>query len=154
MSNNTKKTPSHLEVIRSDSKPTAIPEGITEKVIAPRILLEILVFGDISKKAAITRLNKNLQKQLDSHYRKFKQRVRVLFYIDEESKTEEEIHAWFMNNTRSKYYVYANDGKTFSVPEDFIEQQLKAIKSTESALQKLKNLKIMRSPKPIAVLDK
>lgn len=115
----------------------------------PKILLEFFVFGTEDKKKQVKKLNEELQKQMDSH-RKTRNRCRVLWYMDKGEKTPEEKKEWFMENAKCKYYIFANDGETFHVSNDFVVKTLEKVKKIEDAIVSLKKAGIMvhKAPTP------
>ena len=106
--------------------------------IAPRILLEILTFGLEENKAAMIRMNDELQKQMDT--RKAKNRVRILYYIDKGELSVEEKKAWLIDKAVCKYYVFAPED--YKVSEDYIKNLLDKIKKAEDSIQAMKGLGI------------
>jgi hypothetical protein len=116
-------------------------EPIEEK--APRILLEILTYGKEENKAAMGRMNDELQKQMDT--RKAKNRVRILYYVDKGELSVEEKKAWLIDKAVCKYYVFAPED--YKVSDDYVKSLLDKIKKAEDSIQTLKNsgLNIKRS---------
>lgn len=110
-----------------------IVEPVSEK--APKILLEILTHGQEENKAAMKRMNDELQKQMDT--RKAKNRVRILYYIDKGELSVEEKKAWLIDKAVCKYYVFAPED--FKVSEDYVKSLLDKIKKVEDSIQAMKN---------------
>lgn len=77
---------------------------------APRILCELLVFGDESNKGKIKRMLDKLQKLIDKS-KTNESKVRVLWYIDNGEKTIEEKKDWLINESNCVFYVFT--------PEDY-----------------------------------
>ena len=111
-------------------------EPVSEK--APKILLEILTYGLEENKAAMKRMNEELQKQMDT--RKAKNRVRILYYIDKGELSVDEKKAWLIDKAVCKYYVFAPDD--YKVSEDYINSLLDKIKKAEDSIQAMKGLGI------------
>lgn len=111
-------------------------EPVSEK--APKILLEILTYGIEENKAAMKRMNEDLQKQMDT--RKAKNRVRILYYIDKGELSVDEKKAWLIDKAVCKYYVFAPDD--YKVSEDYIKSLLDKIKKAEDSIQAMKGLGI------------
>ena len=108
-------------------------EPVSEK--APKILLEILTYGQEENKSAMKRMNDELQKQMDT--RKAKNRVRILYYIDKGELSVEEKKAWLIDKAVCKYYVFAPED--FKVSEDYVKSLLDKIKKVEDSIQAMKN---------------
>lgn len=111
-------------------------EPVSEK--APKILLEILTYGLEENKAAMKRMNEELQKQMDT--RKAKNRVRILYYIDKGELSVDEKKAWLIDKAVCKYYVFAPDD--YKVSEDYVKSLLDKIKKAEDSIQAMKGLGI------------
>jgi len=125
--------------------------AVTAETSTPKILLEIFVMGTDENKKSVKNLNEEIQKQMDSH-RKSRHRCRILWYMDKGEKTIEEKKEWFLENANCKYYVYANDGKTFSVDSDFVSKTLARIKKLEDSIASMKQagISVYKKPAPIA----
>jgi len=108
-------------------------EPIEEK--APKILLEILTYGQEENKSAMKRMNEELQKQMDT--RKAKNRVRILYYIDKGELSVEEKKTWLIDKAVCKYFVFAPED--YNVSEDYVKSLLDKIKKTEDSIQAMKN---------------
>jgi hypothetical protein len=108
-------------------------EPIEEK--APKILLEILTYGQEENKSAMKSMNEELQKQMDT--RKAKNRVRILYYIDKGELSVEEKKTWLIDKAVCKYFVFAPEN--YNVSEDYVKSLLDKIKKTEDSIQAMKN---------------
>ena len=108
-------------------------EPIEEK--APKILLEILTYGQEENKSAMKSMNEELQKQMDT--RKAKNRVRILYYIDKGELSVEEKKTWLIDKAVCKYFVFAPED--YNVSEDYVKSLLDKIKKTEDSIQAMKN---------------
>lgn len=108
-------------------------EPVSEK--APKILLEILTYGKEENKAAMIRMNDELQKQMDT--RKAKNRVRILFYLDKGELSIEEKKAWLIDKAVCKYYVFAPED--YKISDDYVKNLLDKIKKAEDSIQTMKN---------------
>ncbi len=108
-------------------------EPVSEK--APKILLEILTYGIEESKAAMKRMNDELQNQMDS--RRAKNRVRILYYIDKGELSIEEKKAWLIDKAVCKYYIFAPED--YKVSNDYVKNLLDKIKKVEDSIQAMKN---------------
>ncbi len=113
------------------------------KVIAPKILLEVLMYGfykngEEPKDSQAYKDALELQKQIDALRGKDKYRVRILWKVTEgdednmTSKEEDEVMDWLMENCSCKYYVWGH------LEENFIKNCLKSIKRIENELETFK----------------
>jgi hypothetical protein len=124
------------------------PQLVFPKVVAPRVLLEVLVYGfykngEEPKDSHAYKDALELQKQIDDLRGKDKYRARILWKViegdehDPFNKEESDLVEWLIDNSSCKYYVFAT-----GVEENFIKNCLKNIKKFESALQTFKNTNI------------
>jgi hypothetical protein len=118
------------------------------KIIAPRVLLEILVYGtfeegtdakdsDAYKKAI------ELQDQIDRLRGKDKFRVRILWKTLEGEMTPEkeiEMQEWLIENSSCKYYLFA--ASFWGIEAFYIKDRLKMIQKFEKELAIFKESKI------------
>lgn len=123
---------------------------IQPKIIPPRVLLEILVYGafetgtdakdsDAYKKAL------ELQEQIEALRGKDKFRVRILWKTIEgklpiSHDQNEELKEWLIENSSCKYYLFAPD--YLFINAHFIKDSLNEIKKFEKAIEKFKSSKI------------
>jgi hypothetical protein len=72
--------------------------------------------------------------------------------MDKGEKTIEEKKEWFLENANCKYYVYANDGKTFAIDSEFVSKNLAKIKKLEDSIASMKQagISVYKKPAPIA----
>jgi hypothetical protein len=114
------------------------------KIVAPRILLEVLIYGfykngEEPKDSQAYKDALELQKQIDNLRGKDKYRARILWKVIEgdehnvDRKEEDEVIEWLIENSSCKYYVFSA-----GVEENFIKNCLKNIKKFESALETFK----------------
>ena len=120
-------------------------EGIEVKQKPSRVLIEILVFGHDKDKPKVNDLNKELQDQLSKH-RKTKNRVRVFWKINNDESIEE-MKQWLIDNSECKYYVFATDGKNYSVPKNFVISIVDKVKKLEDSITAIRNSGIVISKK-------
>ena len=120
-------------------------EGIEVKQKPHRVLIEILVFGHDKDKPKVHELNKELQEQLSKH-RKTKNRVRVFWRINND-ETIEEMKQWLVDNSECKYYVFATDGKNYTVASNFVISIVDKIKKLEDSINAVRNAQIEVSKK-------
>ena len=115
---------------------------IHPKIIPPKVLLEILVYGEFKKgiepKDSETYKNAlELQKQIDALRGKNKFRVRILWKIIEAEMTnqqEDELQEWLVENSSCKYYIWA----PMSAESNFVKSSIDKIKKLEKALHDFK----------------
>jgi hypothetical protein len=124
--------------------PEPVP-GIEVKQKAHRVLLEILVFGHDKDKPKVYKLNKELQEQLSKH-RKTKNRVRVFWRVNNDESIEE-MKQWLIDNSECKYYVFATDGKNYTIPNNFVVSVVDKIKKLEDSILAIRNADIVVSKK-------
>lgn len=118
------------------------------KIIAQRVLLEILVYGTFEKgtfakdsdayKKAI-----ELQEQIDALSGKDKFRVRILWKTLEGEMTPEketEMREWLIENSSCKYYIFA--ALFCGIEAFYIKDRLKMIQKFEKELANFKDSKI------------
>lgn len=113
------------------------------KVIAPKVLLEVLMYGfykngEEPKDSQGYKDALELQKQIDALRGKDKYRVRILWKVTEgdehnmSTEEEDEVMDWLMENCSCKYYVWG------FLKENFIKNCLKSIKRIENELETFK----------------
>lgn len=73
---------------------------------APRILCEVLVFGEESNKGVVKRMLDKMQKLIDKS-KTNQSNIRVLWYIDNGEKTIEEKKDWLIKESNCVFYVFA-----------------------------------------------
>lgn len=105
---------------------------------APKILLEILVYGVESEKPKIKKMLDNIQEQLSKT--KYGKKARVLWYIDKGEKTDEEKKQWLIDNANCIHYIFTNQNHT--VTPTFVKDTVLRIKNFHKALTVLKNSNI------------
>ena len=127
------------------------PVFIQPKIIPPRVLLEVLVYGffepgtDPKESKTYLEIALGLQKQIDALRGKNKFRVRILWKMLEEDennfspKSEDDLTDWLIENSSCKYWIFAPNNPE----ENFIKQSLKEIKKFESALEDFKHTGIV-----------
>lgn len=124
--------------------PEPVP-GIEVKQKPHRVLVEILVFGHDKDKTKVHNLNKELQEQLSKH-RKTKNRVRVFWRVNNDESIEE-MKQWLIDNSECKYYVFATDGKNYTIPNNFVVSVVDKIKKLEDSILAIRNAGIVVSKK-------
>jgi len=77
---------------------------------APRILCEVLVYGEETDKGKIKRMLDKMQTLIDKS-KTNQSKVRVLWYLDNGEKTIEEKKDWLIKESNCIFYVFA--------PEDY-----------------------------------
>lgn len=112
---------------------------IVEKSV-PRVLLEILTHCVEKDKVKMNKMLVDLQGQLS--IRTAKHRVRILYYIDTDGKTEEEKIQWLKDKAKSKYIVFVGENAKYHVDKNFIRDTLIDIKKVEDSVAKLKATKV------------
>jgi hypothetical protein len=111
------------------------PSGALIKSKSTKILLELLVYGETKDKVKIKKFLDELQNQLTE--RKAKNRVRVLWYIDDGEKSIDEKKQWFAENINCKYFLYAHKDGKYHVEKHFVRETLLNIKKFEDSMAKL-----------------
>ena len=120
------------------------PQLVFPKVVAPRVLLEVLIYGyykngEEPKDSKAYKEALELQKQIDNLRGKDKYRARILWKViegDEHNvirKEEDEVIEWLIDNSSCKYFVFAA-----GIEENFIKNSLKQIKRFEKELETFK----------------
>ena len=135
------------DVVQEESQQ---PVVIQPKIIPPRVLLEILIYGDYPsgtdpKQSTVFQKALNLQQQIDSLRGKDKFRVRILWKGIEVKEPmnydqSQECQEWLIENSSCKYYhliAYRFDAP-IEFPENYIKEKLKAIKDFEKSMSKFK----------------
>jgi len=130
------------------------PVIIQPKIIPPRVLLEVLVYGDYApgtepKESNVFQKALNLQQQIDSLRGKDKFRVRILWKGVEgiepmNYEKSKECEEWLIENSSCKYYhlvTYRFDSP-IKFPENYIKDKLKHIKDFEKSMSKFKESQI------------
>lgn len=136
----------NVETVTAEVIENEKPVFIQPKIIPPRVLLEILVYGafetgtdakdsDAYKKAL------ELQEQIEALRGKDKFRVRILWKTTEcqaplNHDQSEELKEWLIENSSCKYYLFAPD--YLFINAHFIKDSLNEIKNFEKALDKFK----------------
>jgi len=126
------------------------PVIIQPKIIPPRVLLEVLIYGDYAsgtepKESNVFQKALNLQQQIDSLRGKDKFRVRILWKGVEGKEPmnydqSQECEEWLIENSSCKYYhlvTYRFDAP-IEFPANYIKDKLKAIKDFEKGMSKFK----------------
>jgi hypothetical protein len=130
------------------------PVIIQPKIIPPRVLLEVLVYGDYApgtepKESTVFQKALNLQQQIDSLRGKDKFRVRILWKGVEgiepmNYEKSKECEEWLIENSSCKYYhlvTYRFDSP-IEFPENYIKDKLKHIKDFEKSMSRFKESQI------------
>jgi hypothetical protein len=126
------------------------PVIIQPKIIPPRVLLEVLVYGAYEpgtnpKESNVFQKALNLQQQIDSLRGKDKFRVRILWKGVESTEPinydqSKECEEWLIENSSCKYYhlvTYKFDSP-IEFPENYIKNKLKDIKDFEKSVTNFK----------------
>jgi len=134
------------------NKATALKEsaemnnrGTIVKTSVPRILLEILLYGNNSNKKENAKISDQLQGQLNKMKRN-KHKARCLWYIDSGEKSDKEKKEWLIKNSYCKYYVFLDCNDIFHLEKDYIKSLLSKIRILENAVQGIKSMDIKVSP--------
>ena len=118
-------------------------EGINVKTSVPTIDLEILVYGVKSDKHLIDAMNNDIYNQINTC--KDGYGARIMYYIDNGEKTDEEKRQWLLENMKCRFYVFA-DNKTYRVEPDFVKKSLSAIIRLHKSFLHLKSKNIVKVP--------
>ena len=144
----------NVETVIAEVIPNEQPVIIQPKITPPRVLLEILIYGDYPvgsdpKQSTVFQKALNLQQQIDSLRGKDKYRVRILWKGIEVKEPinydqSQECQEWLIENSSCKYYhmiAYRFDSP-IEFPENYIKDKLKEIKDFEKSMSKFKQSKI------------
>ena len=110
----------------------------------PKILLEFLVYGLEKNKSTVSKALDELQKQQEKS-RVAKKRMRILWYMDNGEKTDDEKKEWLLFNTKSKYYKFIE--KPYDIPKNFVKDCMQKIRVLEKSIDSIKNSEIYVTPK-------
>jgi len=108
-----------------------------------KILLEICVFGKDKDKPKVHEMNMALQEQITKH-RKARHRARVFWRINND-ETYDQMKEWMIENSCCKYYVFATDGKDYSIKSDYVLSLVNKIQKLEDAVKAFKDSGIIIS---------
>lgn len=104
----------------------------------PVALLEILVYGEEENKKKIDKMIDDIQDQMDAHKRgKYS---RILWFIDNGEKTNDEKKQWLIENAKCKYYIFAPEN--YKVRRNWIQNILTKIKKLEDSFVSLKSSQV------------
>ena len=120
-------------------------KGVLVKTSVPRILFEILLYGDESNQKFNARISNELQEQFNKQ-RRNKNKARALWYIDKGEKSEEEKIEWLLKNSYCKYYVILNLNDLHLLTKGYVKLHLDKIRTLENAVLGIKSLQIKVSP--------
>lgn len=96
---------------------TPVEQSIVPTMKTPLILMEILSYGTTEDKPKIKKMFARIQAQL-AKSKVNKSKARLLWYIDNGEKTEEEKKEWLINEANSVFYVFAP--LSYKVPDNYI----------------------------------
>jgi len=108
----------------------------------PKVLIEILVYGEKKDQEKIERYLKDLQEQM--YTKDAVKKVRIFFKVDNGEETIEEKKKGLIENCKSKYYVFG-DCEKYNIEKDFVKKILSKIKKFETAFTSLKESGVMVS---------
>lgn len=121
-------------------------EGLKVKETVPKILLEILLYGDNSTKSTNEIIGKSIQEQLNKS-RKNKHKARALWYIDNGELSVEKKKKWLIEHSVCKYFILYDLTNNQTIEKDYVQNCLKKIKNVEVAIKSMKASNITVSPK-------
>jgi hypothetical protein len=137
-----------IEYVVEEENPK--PVFIQPKIVPPRVLLEVLIYGDYPsgtdpKLSTVFQKALNLQQQIDLLRGKDKFRVRILWKGIEVKEPmnydqSQECQEWLIENSSCKYYqliAYRFDAP-IEFPANYIKDKLNEIKDFEKAMSKFK----------------
>ena len=116
-------------------------QGTLVKTSVPRILFEILLYGDDTNKDINDKVHKQLEEQFNKQ-RRNKHKVRALWYIDKGEKSEDEKIEWLLKNSFCKYYLIINLNDIHLITKDFVKIHLDNIRTLENAVAGIKSANI------------
>ena len=103
---------------------------------APRILCEVLVYGEESNKAKIKSMLDKMQKLIDKS-KTNQSRIRVLWYIDNGEKTIEQKKEWLVNESNCIFYVFAPED--YNLPPNYINNIMIGVNMFDRSLGIMRN---------------
>jgi len=110
------------------------------KMIVPRIMLEILIYGENKDKAKIHAMSESINKQiLKSKNKAF---ARQLFYIDNGEKTVEQKKEWLTEHARCAFQVFAPDD--YIVADNYVVNLLMGCKLFDRSIGLMKKAGITK----------
>jgi hypothetical protein len=108
---------------------------VESKMVAPRILCEIFIYGTEDEKPKIKKLLDELQLQMNKAKRN-RNRIRVCFYIDKGELSVNDKLDWFAKEGKCKYYKVLN--AETKLDKDFVKNILEKIRKLENAINSMK----------------
>ena len=125
---------------------TVNKDGLKVKETVPKILLEILLYGDNSTKSTNDIIGASIQEELNKS-RKNKHKARALWYIDNGELSVQKKKEWLIEHSLCKYYIMYDLSKNKSIEKDYVQNCLKKIKNVEVAIKSMKAYNINVCPK-------
>ena len=111
-------------------------ESVVEKI--PKVLLEFLIYGTNDKGSKQSKQLIALCNELHNQISKSKinsRKSRILWYSDNEEKTDIEKQNWLKENSSCKYYILIKSDKKTS--KNYVKDVLTKIKRLEIAVKSL-----------------
>lgn len=106
-------------------------ENETAEMKAPLILCEVLVYGEEANKGKIKRMLEKLQKIIDKS-KTNESKVRVLWYIDNGEKTNDEKKDWLIQKSNCVFYVFAPED--YKIPDNYINNLMIGVNMFDRSL--------------------
>ena len=106
-------------------------ESAPAQMKAPRILCEVLVYGEESNKGTIKKMLDKLQKLIDKS-KTNQSKVRVLWYIDSGEKTIDEKKEWLIKESNCVFYVFTPED--YKVSENYINNLMIGVNMFDRSL--------------------
>ena len=133
-----------MEVIKETIVSTDVIKNdeVSMSAKVPKVMLEILFYGDEERKNKNKEILDNLQKQLDKKSNLNKARI---FWCTDKDKTEEEKKQFLIDNCECLYYVIIND--TTKIDGNFVRKNLSKIENLSKAIGEIKSMNIIPKKK-------
>ena len=125
----------HSAEVQSEGKLVMVEKNV------PRVLVEVVTHCVAEDRKKMEKMLKDVQAQLE--IRTARHRVRILFFVDNDGKTEEEKIQWLKDKAKSKYIVFIGENKKYHVDKNFIRETMITIKKFEDSFAKLKSSNIL-----------
>jgi hypothetical protein len=111
---------------------------------APRILCEVLVFGEESNKPKIKRMLDKMQKLIDKS-KTNESKVRVLWYMDNGELSTQGKKDWLINKSNCVFYVFAPED--YKISDNYINNLMIGVNMFDRAIGVMKKEGIVMKKK-------
>jgi hypothetical protein len=117
-------------------------EGVTLSAKVPKVMLEILFYGDEENKEQNKIMLDNLQKQLAKPNNDGKARI---FWCTDKEKTDEEKKQFLVENSECLYYTIVS--LETQIDNNFVRKHLSKIENLSKAISEMKAMNIIPKKK-------